>query len=436
LYETQTSDFAAANAPSQLPAAPWHETQTSDFAAANAPSRLPAAPWRETQTSAFGGASPTPPQQLPAAPRRSLHETQVSGFGAAPPRSDTPPPGSLTRHAAPPPAPAIESLRGKLDKLESTQRILPPSRPQTTGHIPTILGTPTATGHSLVNNGPNPGRLPPPAAILAPGAASTSVQAAAIEHLQEQLLEAMARVRVQEARAAEAESSVEQAEEQLEAIVRTQMSESEELREQLRLASEQLRVSEARAAEAERRSLVMERPSNMLHLAEPELMPRASKQGRANLILSGLLASTLSFGGAAYFMFYAPLQKQLAVLEQQRVQDAQAQANAVTNLKAQANAERQGFEVQSAELRKQLEAARAETQASAAPDEGRRGGRSRRASSADADSEETPAGTRSARAIERRMRRSRAAAPSDDQPAPARSSRSSRDDGNDPLGGI
>lgn len=271
--------------------------------------------------------------------------------------------------------------------------------------------------------------------MLPPGAASTSVQAAAIEHLQEQLLEAMARARVQEARAAEAEKSVEQAEEQLEAIVRTHTAENEQLREQLRLASEQLRVSEARAMEAERRSLVLERPSNMLHLAEPELTPRAHKQGRANLILSGLLASTLSFGGAAYFMFYAPLQKQLVVLEQQRVQDAQAQANALTNLKAQSNAERQGLEAQNAELRAQLEAARSEAAAAANPEEGRRS-RARR-SSTDADAEETPAGTRSARAIERRMRRSRSAAPeSEDAPAPSRSRSSSRDDSDDPLGGM
>jgi hypothetical protein len=261
------------------------------------------------------------------------------------------------------------------------------------------------------------------------------VQAAAIEHLQEQLLEAMARSRVQEARAAEAEKSVSEVEEQLEAIVRSQAEESEQLQEQLRLMSEQLRVSELRAIEAERRSLVMERPSNMLHLDEP-VLPRSNKQGRANLILSGLLASSLSFGGAAYFMFYAPLQKQLGVLEQQRVQDAQAQANAITNLKAQTNGERQGLEAQAADLRKQLEAARAEAAAAAAPEEGRRGGRSRRASS-DADSEAAPAGTRSARAIERRMRRSRSA-PSEDQesPAPARSSRSSRDNGDDPLGGL
>jgi hypothetical protein len=352
----------------------------------------------------------------------------------APVRNDTPAPGSLTRQA-----PAIESLRGK---LESTQRILPPPpRQQTTGHIPTILGTPAASNNGPAHSahGASSSRVPPAAAGLALGAASTSVQAAAIEHLQEQLLEAMARARVQEARAAEAEKSVEQAEEQLEAIVRAQMTESEQLREQLRLTSEQLRVAEARAIEAERRSLapaVIARPSNMLHLAEPELTPRASKQGRANLILSGLLASTLSFGGAAYFMFYAPLQKQLVALEQQRVQDAQAQANALTNVKAQSAAEQQGLEKQNAELRSQLEAARAQAPVANNPEEGRRSSRSRRAS-ADADSaEETPAGTRSARAIERRMRRSRATTQSDDQPEPARSTRSSRDDSDDPLGGM
>jgi len=456
LYELQAEEFQT---PQQLPAAPRRslqelpngygapppappqsaaprrsllETQASGFEAPL--QHLPAAPRRalhETQASGFD-APAQPPQQLPAAPRRSLNETQVSGFGAAPVR-ETPAPGSFrndasfgsqSRHALPP-APAIESLRGK---LESTQRVLPPPRPQSSGHIPTILGTPSAT-----NGLGQPGRLPPPAAVLAPGAASTSVQAAAIEHLQEQLLEAMARSRVQEARAAEAEKSVGEVEEQLEAIVRSQVEESEQLQEQLRLTSAQLRVSEVRAIEAERRSLVMERPSNMLHLDEP-VLPRSNKQGRANLILSGLLASSLSFGGAAYFMFYAPLQKQLGVLEQQRVQDAQAQANALTNLKAQTNAERQGLEAQAADLRKQLEAARAEAAAAAAaPEEGRRG-RSRRAS---ADADETPAGTRSARAIERRMRRSRSAS-SDDQesPAPARSSRSSRDNGDDPLGGI
>lgn len=245
----------------------------------------------------------------------------------------------------------------------------------------------------------------------------------------------MARARVQEARAAEAEKSAVEGEEQLEAIIRTHMTEAEQLQEQLRLMSEQLRLSEMRAVEAERRSLVLERPSNLLHLDEPVLAPRSSKQGRANLILSGLLASSLSFGGAAYFMFYAPLQKQVAALEQQRVQDAQAQANAITNLKAQTNAERQGLEAQAADLRKQLEAARAEAAAAANPEETRRGSRSRRAS-ADSDAAEAPAGTRSARAIERRMRRSRAAAPEDQgPPAPARPSRT-RDDSDDPLGGI
>jgi hypothetical protein len=494
LNETQVSGFAApqqlpaapqrslyephveeAQAPQQLPAAPRRslqelpngygapphapqeprrsllETQASGFEAP--PQHLSAAPQRaqhETQASGIEAPAQPPQQQLSAAPRRSLNETQVSGFGATPtqtPVRETPAPGSFrsdaafgspSRHGLPP-APAIESLRGK---IESTQRVLPPPRPQNSGHIPTILGTPSATsglghpghrGHREHRG--QPGRLPPPAAVMAPGAASTSVQAAAIEHLQEQLLEAMARSRVQEARAAEAEKSVGEVEEQLEAIVRSQVEESEQLQEQLRLMSEQLRVSELRAIEAERRSLVMERPSNMLHLDEP-VLPRSNKQGRANLILSGLLASSLSFGGAAYFMFYAPLQKQLGVLEQQRVQDAQAQANAMTNLKAQTNGERQGLEAQAADLRKQLEAARAEAAAAAAPEEGRRGGRSRRAS-ADADSEAAPAGTRSARAIERRMRRSRSA-PSDDQetPAPARSSRSSRDNGDDPLGGI
>jgi hypothetical protein len=179
----------------------------------------------------------------------------------------------------------------------------------------------------------------------------------------------------------------------------------------------------------------------MLHLAEAELTPRTHKQSRANLILSGLLASSLSFGGAAYFMFYAPLQKQLLVLEQQRMQDAQAQANALTNVKAQSAAERQGLELQSFELRSQLEAARSAALLASTADEGRRGARARRASNAPADAaDETPAGTRSARAIERRMRRSRAAASEEDEaPAPARSSRSSapsRDNGDDPLGGL
>ena len=422
LHETHVSGIEAPVQPPQQPAAAHrrglHETHVSGIEAPVQPPQPPAAP----RTQAPG----QPSQQLPAAPRRGLHETQVSGFGAAPTR-DTPAPGSLPRHALPP-APAIESLRGR---VEAAQRVLPPPRPQNTGHIPTILGTPAASQGA----GGQAGRLPPPAAVLPPGAASTSVQAAAIEHLQEQLLEAMARSRVQEARAAEAEKSALEVEEQLEAIVRSHMTESEQLQEQLRLTSEQLRLSEVRAIEAERRSLVLERPSNMLHLDEPVLAPRSNKQGRANLVLSGLLASSLSFGGAAYFMFYAPLQKQVALLEQQRVQDAQAQANAITNLKAQTNAERQGLEAQAAELRKQLEAARAEA-AAAAPEEGRRGSRSRRGS-ADADSEEVPAGTRSARAIERRMRRSRgAAAEEQDAPAPARPGRSSRDNGDDPLGGI
>jgi hypothetical protein len=87
-------------------------------------------------------------------------------------------------------------------------------------------------------------------------------------------------------------------------------------------------------------------------------------------------------------------------------------------------------------LRKQLEAARAEV-ATLTADDGKRG-RSRRSSSAD-DAQETPPGTRSAKAIERRMRRSRSAAPADDAeapaPAPARASRSSRS-GDDPLDGI
>jgi hypothetical protein len=257
-----------------------------------------------------------------------------------------------------------------------------------------------------------------------------------IEQLQEQLLEAMARARVQEARAAEAEKTVEQVEEQLESIVRSHATEAEQLREELRHTSGQLRMTETRAADAERRSMIAMRPQqNVLHLAEGELTPRGHKQGRANLILSGLLASSLSFGGAAYFMFYAPLQKQLVALEQQRTQDAQVQSNALTNLKAQTAAERQGLEAQNADLRKQLDAARAEVAALTA-DEGKHG-RSRRSSSADA-AEDTPPGTRSAKAIERRMRRSRSAAPADDAeaaPAPARASRSSRS-GDDPLDGI
>jgi hypothetical protein len=182
----------------------------------------------------------------------------------------------------------------------------------------------------------------------------------------------------------------------------------------------------------------------VLHLSDAELTPRHHKQSRANLILSGLLASSLSFGGAAYFMFYAPLQTQLVALEQQRTQDAQAQSNALTNLKAQSAAERQGLETQNSELRAQLEAARTEALAMNAADEGKRGGRSRRASSASADAaEDTPAGTRSARAIERRMRRSRGAAQGDsdaaaDAHAPARASKSSAPsrDSDDPLGGI
>lgn len=263
---------------------------------------------------------------------------------------------------------------------------------------------------------------PPPAA-----------QSQLIEQLQEQLLEAMARARVQEARAAEAEKSVEQAEEQLAAVARGHSEETVQLEQQLLQLSEQLEAAERRAAQAERRP---HQSDNMLHLAEADLVQRPNKQGRANLILSGLLASSLSFGGAAYFMFYAPLQKQLAGVEQLRTQDSQAHATAVSNLQARSTAEKQGLEAQNAELRKQLEAAKAEASAASAPAEDPRRGRGRRGAEAD---DGTPAGTRSARAIERRMRRSRAAAQgdSDDAEAPrARKSAPSRDDSNDPLGGI
>jgi hypothetical protein len=341
-----------------------------------------------------------PPLQLPASATRSLLQTQVSGFATAPQRSELPPPPPPAARSVPPAMPAlpealahaphaphapIESLR---DKLGAAQRLQPPPRQQSSAHIPTIIGTPA--------EGAVPGL----------GRAAASEQSQVLEQLQEQLLEAMARARVQEARAAEAEKSVEQVEEQLESIVRNQLAETDQLRDQLRLTSDQLRVTEVRAVEAERRSLVAERPHNLLHLAEAELTPRPSKQGRANLILSGLLASSLSFGGAAYFMFYAPLQKQVTVLEQQRTQEAAAHENALTSLKAQSAAERQGLETQNSELRAQLDAARAEALAMNA-DDGKRG-RSRRASLDPDAAEDTPAGTRSARAIERRMKRSRA----------------------------
>lgn len=370
-------------------------------------------------------------------------QTQVSGFGAAPGFDSPPPPAGRASGAprmlpAAPPARAEVEIRQDATPIESlrkrsiTPRLLPP-RPPVGAHVPTILGTPAAGASRTVAEPPRPPapRVQPAAASPAPAA-----QGPVIEQLQEQLLEAMAHARVQEARAAEAEKTVEQVEEQLESIVRSHAAEAEQLREELRHTSGQLRMTETRVAEAERRSMIALRPQpNVLHLSEAELTPRAHKQGRANLILSGLLASSLSFGGAAYLMFYAPLQKQLVALEQQRTQDAQAQSNALTNLKAQTAAERQSLEAQNADLRKQLDAARAEVAALNAED-GKRG-RSRRSSSAD-DAEETPPGTRSAKAIERKMRRSRSAAPADgdaaEAPAPAR--RSGRSGGDDPLDGI
>lgn len=393
------------------------------------------------QTQSFDPrAQVTPPA---AARPRNLMQTQVSGFGAAPGLDNPPPPAGRASTAprmlpAPPPArqelefrqdaTPIESLR----KRSVTPRMLPP-RPPVGGHIPTILGTPAAG--STNRAAAEPPRPPAPRPQPTAASPARAAEGPVIEQLQEQLLEAMARARVQEARAAEAEKTVEQVEEQLESIVRSHTSEAEQLREELRQTSGQLRMTETRAAEAERRSMIAMRPQqNVLHLAEPELAPRGHKQGRANLILSGLLASSLSFGGAAYFMFYAPLQKQLVALEQQRMQDAQAQSNALTNLKAQTAAERQSLEAQNADLRKQVDAARAEVAALNA-DDGKRG-RSRRSSSAD-DAEETPPGTRSAKAIERKMRRSRGAAAADgdaaEAPAPAR--RAGRG-GDDPLDGI
>jgi colicin import membrane protein len=295
-----------------------------------------------------------------------------------------------------------------------------------------------------------------------PAAEAREAAEAAVERLQEQLLEAMARARVQEARAAEAESSALQAEEQLEALARSQLDESMRLREQVSNLREQLRNAEARAQaqaqtiENERRQRSLEprpvRAPNLLHLAEVELTPRPAKTGRANLVLSGLLASTLSFGGAAYFMFYSPLQKQTVALEQQRTQDSQEHAQALTNLRAQSDAERRGLEAQNAELRAQLEKARSEALAMGpAADEPRRGARAARdrnlTDAADA-SDNSPSATRSARAIERRMRRRAAQQEGDaagdsaeSSPAPAAkprpaASRSAPDNGDDPLGGL
>jgi hypothetical protein len=273
-----------------------------------------------------------------------------------------------------------------------------------------------------------------------------------MERLQEQLLEALARARVQEARAAESEKCALQAEEQLEALARSQLDESMRLREQVVNLREQIKNAEARA-----RSLEIERAQresrldlnvvnpqhgrNMLHLAAGELNPRPAKGGRANLVLSGLLASALSFGGAAYFMFYAPIQKQAALLEQQRTQDAQEHARALTNLRAQSDAERRGIEAQVSDLRAQLDKARSEL-AAAQPQEDTRRGRAARLRSAEPDDTVDAASVaRSARA-ERRMRR-RAAQQDEDTaeaPPPAaakpHAAASSGDTGDDPLGGL
>jgi len=270
-------------------------------------------------------------------------------------------------------------------------------------------------------------------------------QSEAIEHLQEQLLEAMARARVQEARADEAEKSALEAEEQLEGMARGQLQQSEQLRSELVQAHEQVRLAQLRVEEAQARAHAAERlpaaPQNLLHLSpEIELPPRPVKQSRTNLVLSGLLASALSFGGAAYFMFYAPLQQQVVALEQQRTLDMQEHARALSTLQAQSDAERQGLEAKNAELKTHLEAARAEAAAANEATEGRRGSRSARARSADddaADADDTSP-TRSAKAIERRMRRSRAS-DAEDEPTPAASSKrrvNDDDNSDDPLGGL
>jgi hypothetical protein len=258
----------------------------------------------------------------------------------------------------------------------------------------------------------------------------------AMEQLQEQLVESMERARIQESRALAAEQRAQRAEAhaggqvpQTPADVERE-EELQELREQLQLAQERIRRTEASVDEAQSsEDLVLQARKRLIQASELAPVAPRAKSFSVGVVAAGLGACLLLSALATYLMFVSPLKKQVTIQQQQEQLDREQHERALTTLKTQRDADKQGLETEAETLRSQLKVARGET-APAAP-------------AADGGDGKVAASTRSAKSIAHRYRRAKAAEQqnaSDDAAEAAPKAKSSKAkasaDDTDALGGI
>jgi len=456
------------------------------------PTGLPTAP-----SSSRAPAPPTVRTMLMAPVARAQPEARsaasVSPVPAAPTGSGEPAWDSLPPSAAPQPVHAPAGRTQPMPPMTARVSMVAP-KPWTA--VPTTTPSPRSESESALESAvtsvsaaqaaaalvatPQPRPMPPkpparksePPAVVALRNAEPDPREAALEQLQNQLVETMERARAQESRAHDAEERAARAEAQLSATASGPHPDVEELRVKLVTATERFHQSELQLVEAERRAqsseelvrLAKQRLADASAQADEDTVVQKQKSFGLGAVLGGVGLCLLTTGLGGYYGAVSPLQKQVAAQQQQHQLESEQQARALVTLQSQRDGERRSLETEAQELRSKLQAALTESLNATETADASRGGRPARAARrvAAEPTEAADSNTRSARAIAHRYRRARAEAQADGESTgggeaensrPARASRAEArpaedssartpraaqhaNDDSDPLGGL